>query len=123
MARSTSRIAARDTSALRIRNSRSKAFPVEYLQLSYKAQIRRSEAHQSAIGHIHKVAQTYSSTTIMSGEKRQASNSFGTSQLVKRQKSNVDLGSNAVVSTNTSAGNGALIQAVSYQPLASSLSQ
>ena len=59
----------------------------------------------------------------MSGEKRQASNSFGTSQLVKRQKSNVDLGSNAVVSTNASAGNGALVQAVSHQMMASFFSQ
>ena len=50
----------------------------------------------------------------MSAEKRSASNSFGTSQLVKRQKSNVDLGdSRAVAVTNASAGNGALIQSVS----------
>ncbi len=51
----------------------------------------------------------------MSAEKRSASNSFGTSQLVKRQKSNADLGANSAVAvTNSNAGNGALIQGVSY---------
>lgn len=55
----------------------------------------------------------------MSAEKRLASNSFGTSQLVKRQKSNVDLGnSKAVVSTKADAGHGALIQAVSLHQTA-----
>lgn len=51
----------------------------------------------------------------MSAGKRPASNSFGSSQMVvKRQKSNSDLGNgNAVALTNSSAGNGALIQAVS----------
>ncbi len=50
----------------------------------------------------------------MSAEKRAASNSFGTSQLVKRQKSSTDLGGDrAVAVTNGAAGNGALIQAVS----------
>ena len=49
----------------------------------------------------------------MSAEKRSASNSFSTSQLVKRQKSNVDLGGvRAVTVTNTSAENGALTHAV-----------
>lgn len=50
----------------------------------------------------------------MSAEKRSASNSFGTSQLVKRQKSNVDLGnSKAVATSDSNAANGALVQAVS----------
>ncbi len=51
----------------------------------------------------------------MSTGKRPASNSFGTSQIVvKRQKSNADLGNyKAVAVTNGNAGNGALIQAVS----------
>lgn len=52
-------------------------------------------------------------------EKRAASNSFGTSQLVKRQKSNAELGgSKAVAVANGNAANGALIQAVSHQLLA-----
>lgn len=52
-------------------------------------------------------------SAVMSAEKRLASNSFGTSQLVKRQKSNADLGnSKAVATTNASSANGALIQAV-----------
>lgn len=59
----------------------------------------------------------------MSAEKRSASNSFGTSQLVKRQKSNVDLGANSAVAvTNANAGNGALIQAVSYLLIGSAFS-
>lgn len=51
----------------------------------------------------------------MSAGKRPASNSFGSSQIVvKRQKSNADLGNHkAVAVTNGNAGNGALIQAVS----------
>ena len=51
----------------------------------------------------------------MSTGKRPASNSFGSSQIVvKRQKSNVDIGNrNAVAVTNGGAGNGALVQAVS----------
>ncbi len=51
----------------------------------------------------------------MSAGKRPASNSFGSSQIVvKRQKSNADLGNNrAVAVTNGSVSNGALIQAVS----------
>jgi len=60
----------------------------------------------------------------MSAEKRSASNSFGTSQLVKRQKSNADLGANsAVVVTNANAGNGALIQAVSHLLIGSAFSR
>lgn len=51
----------------------------------------------------------------MSAEKRSASNSFGTSQLVKRQKSNASLGSNkAVAVANGASGNGTLIEAVSH---------
>ena len=50
----------------------------------------------------------------MSAEKRLASNSFGTSQLVKRQKSNADLSDGkAIATTKSNAANGALIQAVS----------
>ena len=56
----------------------------------------------------------------MSAEKRLASNSFGTSQLVKRQKSNVDLGNSKAVSTTNA--NGALIQTVSlYEAIRSVL--
>lgn len=49
-------------------------------------------------------------------EKRPAQeDSFGTSQLVKRQKSNVDLGNeNAVAVVNDSTKNGALIQSVCF---------
>lgn len=55
----------------------------------------------------------------MSAEKRLASNSFGTSQLVKRQKSNADLGNNTTVATTkASSANGALIQAVSLRKVA-----
>ena len=58
----------------------------------------------------------------MSAEKRPASNSFGTSQLVKRQKSNVDLGGGRTVTvTNASAGDGALIQAVGRPLIESAL--
>lgn len=47
----------------------------------------------------------------MSGEKRAASHSFGSTQLVKRAKSDVN-GSSAVAVVNGSAQHGALIQAV-----------
>ncbi|OJD35851.1 u5 snrnp complex [Diplodia corticola] len=47
----------------------------------------------------------------MSSEKRPAADSFGSNQLVKRQRSDNDLG-NEVAITNSSAHNGALIQAV-----------
>ena len=51
---------------------------------------------------------------MMSAEKRSASNSFGSSQVVKRQKSDANLtGHNAVEVVNGNARNGALIQAVS----------
>ena len=47
-------------------------------------------------------------------EKRPAEGGFGTTQLVKRQKSNADLGNeNAVAVVNDSTKNGALIQSVS----------
>ncbi|KAF2017578.1 WD40 repeat-like protein [Aaosphaeria arxii CBS 175.79] len=48
----------------------------------------------------------------MSGEKRPAANSFGSTQLVKRAKSDAGAGSSAVAVVNGSAQNGALIQAV-----------
>ena len=51
----------------------------------------------------------------MSAEKRSASNSFGTSQLVKRQKSNVDLPARNSVAINNATGNdGALVEAVCH---------
>ncbi|KAF2753163.1 putative U5 snRNP complex subunit [Pseudovirgaria hyperparasitica] len=49
----------------------------------------------------------------MSSEKRAASGSFSSSQLVKRQRSDAHLGSSSVSLVNGSAQNGALIQAVS----------
>lgn len=48
----------------------------------------------------------------MSGEKRPAHDTFGTSQLVKRAKSDANLGSTAVAVVNGAGQNGALIQAV-----------
>lgn len=48
----------------------------------------------------------------MSGEKRPASASFGSAQLVKRQKSDANLNDGALARTNGSGG-GALIQGVS----------
>jgi Prp8 binding protein len=48
----------------------------------------------------------------MSREKRPANEAFGTSQLVKRTKSDANLGSSAVAVVNGSGANGALIQAV-----------
>ena len=48
----------------------------------------------------------------MSKEKRPANEAFGTSQLVKRTKSDANLGSSAVAKVNGSGANGALIQAV-----------
>ena len=51
----------------------------------------------------------------MSGEKRPAADSFGSSQLVKRAKSDANLnGNTAVTVVNGSAQDGALIQAVCY---------
>lgn len=50
----------------------------------------------------------------MAVEKRPASNSFGSSQIVKRQRSDANLASNAVAVVDGSAQDGALIQAVSY---------
>lgn len=53
----------------------------------------------------------------MSREKRPAANAFGTSQLVKRAKSDVNFGgSSAVAVVNGTAQNGALIQAVRLDP-------
>ncbi|KAF2839468.1 putative U5 snRNP complex subunit [Patellaria atrata CBS 101060] len=49
----------------------------------------------------------------MSSEKRPASNSFSSSQLVKRQKSDANLGNRSVAVVNGTAQNGALIQTVS----------
>ncbi|KAK2738908.1 hypothetical protein FQN55_009678 [Onygenales sp. PD_40] len=50
---------------------------------------------------------------MMSAEKRPAQESFGTTQLVKRQRSDSNLrDSNAVAVVNNSAQNGALIQAI-----------
>ncbi|KAF2100862.1 putative U5 snRNP complex subunit [Rhizodiscina lignyota] len=48
----------------------------------------------------------------MSAEKRPAADSFGTNQLVKRQKSDANINSNSVAVVNGSAQNGALIQSV-----------
>jgi hypothetical protein len=48
----------------------------------------------------------------MSREKRPANEAFGTSQLVKRTKSDANLASSAVAKVNGSGANGALIQAV-----------
>jgi hypothetical protein len=50
----------------------------------------------------------------MSREKRPANEAFGTSQLVKRTKSDANLGSSAVAVVNGTGANGALIQAVCY---------
>ncbi|KAA8612785.1 hypothetical protein PtrV1_13354 [Pyrenophora tritici-repentis] len=51
----------------------------------------------------------------MSKEKRPAHEAFGTSQLVKRTKSDANLaGSSAVAVVNGSRANGALIQAVCH---------
>jgi hypothetical protein len=51
----------------------------------------------------------------MASEKRPTPPSFGTSQLVKRQKSDANLGGSAVAVIN-GAQNGALIQAVCTRP-------
>lgn len=48
----------------------------------------------------------------MSSEKRPASESFGTTQLVKRQKSDANLTGASVALVNNPSQNGALIQAV-----------
>ena len=48
----------------------------------------------------------------MSGEKRAAAASFGTSQLVKRQKSDANVGDGTVARVNGS-GSGALVKGVS----------
>jgi hypothetical protein len=48
----------------------------------------------------------------MSSEKRAASNSFGSAQMVKRQKSDTNLNGSAVAVVNGSARDGALIKAV-----------
>jgi hypothetical protein len=50
----------------------------------------------------------------MSREKRPANEAFGTSQLVKRTKSDANLGSSAVAVVNGSGANGALVQAVCW---------
>ena len=47
----------------------------------------------------------------MSGEKRAASESFGSSQLVKRQKSDANMNSSALAKTNGTGG--AMVQGVS----------
>ena len=50
----------------------------------------------------------------MSAEKRAAADAFGSSQIVKRQKSDANLGNGGTVAVvNSSTQNGALIQAVS----------
>jgi hypothetical protein len=51
--------------------------------------------------------------TIMSSEKRPAAESLGTTQLVKRQKSDASMSGNRTIAVvNGNAQNGALIQAV-----------
>lgn len=52
----------------------------------------------------------------MSGEKRAASESFGTSQLVKRQKSDANMSNSALAKTNGAGG--AMIQGVSLPLIA-----
>ena len=55
----------------------------------------------------------------MSAEKRPAADAFGSTQLVKRAKSDANVnGSSAVTVVNGTAQNGALIQAVCRPPLA-----
>ena len=54
----------------------------------------------------------------MSGEKRPAAESFGSTQLVKRQRSDANLNGSAVARTN-GAGSGALVQGVSLSTLVS----
>lgn len=56
------------------------------------------------------------SPVTMSGEKRPASASFGTTQLVKRQRSEADMNNGALAKTN-GANSGALVQGVSLPPL------
>ena len=51
----------------------------------------------------------------MSGEKRPASSSFGTTQLVKRQRSDVNM--DGTVTRVNGSGNGALVQGVSPNKL------
>ena len=53
----------------------------------------------------------------MASEKRAASNSFGSAQMVKRQKSDTNLNGSAVTVVNGSARDGALIKAVCISPL------
>jgi Prp8 binding protein len=54
----------------------------------------------------------------MAAEKRPAADVFGSSQLVKRQKSDANLGgSSAVVLANGTGQNGALVQGVSLSEL------
>ena len=48
----------------------------------------------------------------MSGEKRPAADSFGSTQLVKRAKSDANLPNTAVAVLNGTAANGALVQVV-----------
>jgi Prp8 binding protein len=55
----------------------------------------------------------------MSGEKRAASASFGSSQLVKRQKSDANMNSSALA--KTSGGSGAMVQGVSLTQLFESI--
>jgi len=60
----------------------------------------------------------------MSAEKRPAADSFGSSQLVKRQKSDANLGNGSSVAVvNGAAQHGALIQAVCNVLLISHVSQ
>lgn len=56
----------------------------------------------------------------MSKEKRAASNSFSSSQLVKKQKSDGNLNGRAVAVTNGGAKNGALIKSVCLSDYTSS---
>lgn len=48
----------------------------------------------------------------MSAEKRPAADSFGTNQLVKRQRSDANINGSSVAVVNESAQNGAIIQSV-----------
>lgn len=69
-----------------------------------------SSAH---LGRACQTIQPTSSSKEMSGEKRPASAAaFGTTQLVKRQKSDANLNGGAIARVN-GAGGGALIQGVS----------
>ena len=90
------------------RNGKTEPFSIG-AKLLVHIQLLKCDSSPSNILQIFRIIAT---STNMSAEKRPASNSFSSSQLVKRQRSNSDLRSDGAI-VSRGQQNGALVQSVS----------